>query len=204
MNDDRSVYYQKAKTWINDFNSLNNSNKPLFTPTTVMEIGNKKYLFVIDEAKLNNDDRVVFKVSTKEIKLSEKKMLKLPCGDHDGVRFDIDDNGCWWCQSGKLTSQTALYAALNLGSGALYIFTTFYWKPVGTGSTYNALFTWDLDNEYPAFFPTSQKYAFARCADSSGGDIGFMALTHDQLINSGDFWNTLVSSGFATYYSMGA
>jgi len=56
-----------------------------------MEIGNKKYLFVIHEAKLNGKCHVVFKVSTKEIKLSEKKMLKLPCGHHDGVRFDIDD-----------------------------------------------------------------------------------------------------------------
>ena len=74
-NEERSVYYQKAKQWINNFNSLNASlkasNKPLFTPTTVMEIGNSKYIFVIDEAKLrkgHNDhkdnkdhkDRVVF------------------------------------------------------------------------------------------------------------------------------------------------
>ena len=93
-NDDRSVYYQNAKQWIIDFNYLNrlnkNSDKPLFTPTTVMEIGNHKYLFVIDEANLNGKGHVVFKVSTKEIELSEKKMFKLPCGHHDGVRFDID------------------------------------------------------------------------------------------------------------------
>jgi hypothetical protein len=104
-NEERSVYYQKAKQWINNFNSANaylkSSNKPLLTPTTVMEIGNSKYIFVIDEAKLrkgHNDhkdnkdhkDRVVFTVSTKEIELSGKKMLKLPCGHHDGVRFDID------------------------------------------------------------------------------------------------------------------
>ena len=97
LNKKRTVYYQKAKKWVQDFKKLNESlkasNKPLFTPTTVMEIGNKKYLFVIHEAKLNGKRHVVFKVSTEEIKLSEKKMLKLPCGHHDGVRFDIDDSG---------------------------------------------------------------------------------------------------------------
>jgi hypothetical protein len=58
-----------------------------------MEIGNNKYVFVIHKAKLNGKGRVVFKVSTKEIKLSSgtsKKLLKLPRGHHDGVRFDID------------------------------------------------------------------------------------------------------------------
>ena len=94
LNENRKVFYQNAKHWVQYFNSLNASlkasDKPLFTPTTVMEIGLKKYLFVIDEAKLNGKGHVVFKVSTKEIKLSDKKMLKLPCGHHDGVRFDID------------------------------------------------------------------------------------------------------------------
>ncbi len=99
-NDNRSVYYQNAKLWIQNFNLINTQlkayDKPLFAPTTVMEFGLKKYLFVIDEAKLNGKGHVVFKVSTKEIKLSEKKMLKLPCGHHDGARFDVDDNagGC--------------------------------------------------------------------------------------------------------------
>ena len=95
LNDNRSVYYQKAKKWINNFNSLNESlkasNKPLFTPTTVMEIDNHKYVFVIHKAKLSKG-RAVFEVSTEEIKLAEKKMLKLPCGHHDGVRLDIDSS----------------------------------------------------------------------------------------------------------------
>ena len=94
LNDNRTVYYQKAKKWVQLFNSLNESlkasNKLLFNPTTVMEVGNKKYLFVLDKAKLNGKGHVVFKVSTEGIKLSEKKMLKLPCGHHDGARFDID------------------------------------------------------------------------------------------------------------------
>jgi len=99
LNENRSVYYRKAKKWVQDFNKLNDSlkasNKLLFTPTTVMEIGNNKYVFVIHKAKLNGKGRVVFKVSTKEIKLSSgtsKKMLKLPRGHHDGVRFDIDSD----------------------------------------------------------------------------------------------------------------
>ena len=102
LNENRSVYYQKAKHWVQDFNSLNAplkaSDKPLFTPTVVMEIGNNNYVFVLNKAKINGKGRVVFKVSTKEIKLSDKKLLKLPCGHYDGVRFDIDylsTNLCW-------------------------------------------------------------------------------------------------------------
>ena len=94
LNENRKVFYQNAKKWVQLFNltndSLKASDKPLFTPTTVMEIGNKKYLFVLDKAKLNGKGHVVFKVSTEEIKSSDKTMLKLPCGHHDGVRFDID------------------------------------------------------------------------------------------------------------------
>jgi hypothetical protein len=97
LNKNRKVYYQKAKKWVQNFNKLNTtlktSDKHLFNPTTVMEIGLKKYLFVIYKAKLNGKGQVVFKVSTEEIKLSSgtfKKMLKLPRGHHDGVRFDID------------------------------------------------------------------------------------------------------------------
>jgi hypothetical protein len=94
LNDDRAVYYEDAKKWMKNFNILNSSLKavdqPLFTPTTVMEIGNHKYLFVIYEAKLNSKGHVVFNVSTKEIDFLENKILKLPCGRHDGVRFDID------------------------------------------------------------------------------------------------------------------
>jgi ABC-type amino acid transport substrate-binding protein len=88
---------EKAKLWIQNFNLLNANlkklGKPLFTPTTVMEIGNNKYVFVLDKAKLNCKDRIVFNVSTKEIVLlngTSKKMLKIPCEHHDGVRFDID------------------------------------------------------------------------------------------------------------------
>ena len=99
LNEHRSVYYRTAKEWIKSFNSLNASlktnKKPLFTPTTVMKIGNHKYVFVIHKANINCKGHIFFKVSTEEIKLSSgtsKKILKLPCGHHDGVRFDIDEN----------------------------------------------------------------------------------------------------------------
>ena len=99
LNEHRKVYYQKAKIWIQQFNSLNASlklsNKPLFTPTTVMEIGKNNYIFVIYEAKINFKNQVVFTVSTQDITLSSssstfKQLLNLPLGCHDNVRFDID------------------------------------------------------------------------------------------------------------------
>lgn len=97
LNENRLVgylNYLKAKQWVlQGFIIINKillkSNKPLFRPTVVMEICNKKYVFVLNKAKLNGKGHIVFKVSTKEIK-SSKKMLKLPCGRHDMVRFDID------------------------------------------------------------------------------------------------------------------
>jgi hypothetical protein len=91
------VYYENAKEWITKFNTLNDSSKPIFTPTTVMSIGSKFYIFVINKAKINKDEHVVFKVSTEEINLvgdTPEKMLKLPQGHYDNVRFDID-NGPW-------------------------------------------------------------------------------------------------------------
>ncbi len=62
-----------------------------------MKIGNHKYVFVIHKANINCKGHIFFKVSTEEIKLSSgnsKKILKLPCGHHDGVRFDIDKTSC--------------------------------------------------------------------------------------------------------------
>lgn len=103
QNSDRKVSYIKAKEWINYFESnnkyLEENQKSLYTPTTIMEIGNHKYTFVIHKAKLNRKGHIVFKVSTEEIKLSNgtsKKMIQLPCGKYDDVRFDIDYNG-WYC-----------------------------------------------------------------------------------------------------------
>lgn len=97
VNSSRTVYKQSANNWVNQFNELNASlkasNKPLFSPTTTMELGYDKYVFVIHKAKINDNGNMVFSVLTNEINLSDgtsKKMITLPCGKYDGVRFDID------------------------------------------------------------------------------------------------------------------
>jgi len=102
MNDKRGVGYASAKQWVkyvNIFNkNLEDNGKPLFTPTTVMETKDfYNYAFVIHKIYLNSYGKVVFTVSTKEISLEKnntsKKMIHLPQGKINNVRFDIDD---WW------------------------------------------------------------------------------------------------------------
>ena len=60
-----------------------------------MEDQDENYAFVLLKARLNTCGHVVFTVSTKEIKLesnntSSKKLIKIPCGKFNNVRFDID------------------------------------------------------------------------------------------------------------------
>jgi hypothetical protein len=98
INDKRAVFYLTAKEWVNDFmkqnKTLKENDKPLFTPTTIMETEDEvAYAFVIHKAYFNRDDRVVFTVSTKEIRLANncsKKLIKIPCGKFTNMRFDID------------------------------------------------------------------------------------------------------------------
>jgi hypothetical protein len=96
LNKKRPVFYISAKKWINHFNDTNKDlkqkNKPLFTPTTVIEMEDQddNYAFVIHKAYLNTRGHVVFTVSTKEINTSSKKLIKIPCGKFNNVRFDID------------------------------------------------------------------------------------------------------------------
>jgi hypothetical protein len=97
VNKNRKVALVNSKKWVELFNNSNsNSNSDdsfTFTPTTVMEIKNKKYLFVINEAFFNEKDKLIFKVSTNEIKLStgmNEKLKIIPLGCHENVRFDID------------------------------------------------------------------------------------------------------------------
>lgn len=87
LNEDRDVILQNAKEWVVFFNGI-----PGFTPTTVMEIGYKKYVFVIKKAEINKNDKVVFYISTKEIRVDNKsdKIKKIPKGVYNNVRFDID------------------------------------------------------------------------------------------------------------------
>ena len=94
MNAKRQVGYVSAKEWVKFFETLNNSlDKPLFTPTAIMETENCNYTFVIHTVSLNSCDKVVFTVSTKEISLqnnTSKKLVQLPLGKCNHVRLDID------------------------------------------------------------------------------------------------------------------
>ena len=59
INKDRDVNLKNGKEWVSYFNS-----KPGFTPTTVMEIGYDRYVFVIKKTKIDKNDKVVFYIST--------------------------------------------------------------------------------------------------------------------------------------------
>jgi hypothetical protein len=98
INDNRKVGYLSAKDWVKIFKKhneeLEDSDKPLFRPTTIMETEDDDiYAFVIHKACLNSHGQVVFTVSTKEISLqnnTSKKLVRIPCGKFNNVRFDID------------------------------------------------------------------------------------------------------------------
>lgn len=118
-NDKRIVRSKSATQWIYSFIEQNkilkryNKHKPLFTPTTIMEIDNdKNFAFVIHEAYFNSRGYVIFIVSTREIQLqnnSSKKLTQLPIGKCNNVRFDID--------SGSVT----LVSVKNMITGAIII-----------------------------------------------------------------------------------
>jgi hypothetical protein len=99
QNDKRSVFYVTAKKWVNVFmkrnKNLKKENKPLFTPTTIMETADEvEYAIVIHKAYFDRDDHVVFTVSTKEIQLANntsKDLINIPCGTFKNMRFDIDN-----------------------------------------------------------------------------------------------------------------
>ena len=97
LNKKRKVGYLSAKDWVKIFKKGNErleNGKPLFAPTTIMETEDDDiYAFVIHKACLNSHGQVVFTVSTKEISLqnnTSKKLVQLPCGKLNNVRFDID------------------------------------------------------------------------------------------------------------------
>ena len=108
LNKKRSVGYVSAKNWVEIFKRYNKDlkklKKPLFTPTTIMETEyGHVYAFVIHTASLNSHGQVVFTVSTKEISLennTSKKLIQLPEGKCNNVRFDIDgmvETCAAWC-----------------------------------------------------------------------------------------------------------
>jgi hypothetical protein len=107
LNKKRSVGYVSAKQWIKAFKGYNKEleiiGKPLFTPTTIMETENSNYAFVIHNVYINSHGKVVFTVSTKNISLANntsKKLIRLPEGKCNNVRFDIDKTGTCNCTYG--------------------------------------------------------------------------------------------------------
>ena len=97
INGDRSVFLLRAKDWVEQFNIVNSNSdvSKSFTPTTVIEIDNKKYVTVITNAEFKNK-KVIFHMSTDDVKFNSKKMKKmnkLPKGEFYNIRFDIDDSG---------------------------------------------------------------------------------------------------------------
>jgi len=109
INDKRVVGYVSAKNWIeifkkyNKYLDKNKYDKPLFTPTTIMETEDDcVYAFVIHKANLNSHGQVVFTVSTKEISPqnnTSKNLIQLPLGKCNNVRFDIDDARDDYCRT---------------------------------------------------------------------------------------------------------
>jgi len=105
LNGNRRVGEVKAKDWVKVFFPKTPALDAIpFTPTTVMEIGNNKHVFVINNAKVNKLGQVVFHVSSKDIDPNNtnkviKKLKKIPTTKKGEmfrrVRFDIDDS---WAQ----------------------------------------------------------------------------------------------------------
>jgi len=97
LNENREVYEMNAKDWVKMAFPKPPPVVP-FTPTTVMEHGNKKYVFVINDAKVNTNGHVVFYVSSKYIDPNStnkviKNLKKIPQGKFHNARFDIDFYG---------------------------------------------------------------------------------------------------------------
>ena len=97
INKKRDVEYVKAKDWIKFFKKTENN---AYTPTCVMNLDNgKRHVFVLNKAKVNKHDKVVFYVSSQDISLPSnsqlKSLKKIPQGNFTNVRFDIDSLPGW-------------------------------------------------------------------------------------------------------------
>jgi hypothetical protein len=94
----RNVKYVKVKDWIKK--QFEKTENIAYTPTCVMNLDNgKRYVFVINKAKVNKHDKVVFYVSSQDISLPSnsqlKSLKKIPQGNFTNVRFDIDSYPGW-------------------------------------------------------------------------------------------------------------
>lgn len=135
-----------------------------------MEIENNNYIFVINDANVNSKGGVVFQVSTKEIDLvkdTSQKLLKLPLGDHNNVRFDID--------SMMYTSNN--YQGINLCQGVYqnspFIgvpgFPSFCtWISIGTQSGWWTVFSPTTNFAATTNFILPNAYCLINCSNPSG------------------------------------
>jgi len=101
VNGKRGVSFVNVKNWVqNNFPEkklFNITGGPVFTPTAIMEVCNKKYIFVIESATYNKNKKynTVLNVSTTQIVKNNitKDLVKLPVNKKlNNVRFDIDSN----------------------------------------------------------------------------------------------------------------
>lgn len=96
-NDERVVFRVTAREWVEFIKTVNEilskNNQPLFTPTTIIETEDgEQFVCVIHKVYFDKNDRLVFIVSTKEIKLANycsKNLIDIPCGKFTNMRFDI-------------------------------------------------------------------------------------------------------------------
>ena len=110
INKKRDVEYVKAKDWIKFFKKTENN---AYTPTCVMNLDNgKRHVFVLNKAKVNKHDKVVFYVSSQDISLPSnsqlKSLKKIPQGNFTNVRFDIDAL-VLWCYNTDITRDNEPY-----------------------------------------------------------------------------------------------
>ena len=123
LNENREVYEMNAKDWVKMAFPKPPPAVP-FAPTTVMEHGNKKYVFVINDAKVNANGHVVFYVSSKYIDPNStnkiiKNLKKIPQGKFHNARFDFDDTSwndwyTWTSNPSGVNSGSSFYCHLAI------------------------------------------------------------------------------------------
>ena len=92
-NNNRKTAFVNAKKWVIGFQTKRTND--FFTPTTIMEIGNKKYIFAINNVfyDKNSKYKMIFNVSVKSFLQNDtkKSLIHLPVNKkYKNVRFDID------------------------------------------------------------------------------------------------------------------
>ena len=171
--------FLKYQVWSStNANNIVNSNSDVsksFTPTTVIEIDNKKYVTIITNAEFKNK-KVIFHMSTDDVIFNSKKMNKmnkLPKGEFYNVRFDIDDSGLnQACYNQCIASPDLAYieggiegnvvdACTNISSGASSCVSTILSTPgAAADAAYYSLNIGAFCSNINAITPNSDPSAF--------------------------------------------